>query len=820
MKSVRVLVALVVLAAGAVLYLLGSEPAAPRDGARTARDAGAGERAGEARETDGDAFGDERGTPGDEAGTRGRDATVTVLRPDGGPAAGARVEVHGPRAASAATDTVGRAALRGLVPGAYSAVATAEGLTGSARLRVGPGGGGTATVELVRAVAIEGRVFAGGAPLTGAVVEAVRSPARRGLDMTRVVRAMSAPEERAAHAVAGGDGAYQLLVGAGGRYMLRVSARGFARQHEAPRVYTVPVDGIDFRLFPGTRVAGRVVDRRERPLAGAQVLWIPGFAGIAGRAPKAEAYTDAAGRFSFTVAPVERMMLVAGKPGFAPRMVQLELPADALEIVLGPGFELRARLVDEGTGAPADGVSVSAVYRGSFTTATSGADGRVVVRHLPAPGDAAAGGATSGARHLYAWGAGFVPKLVRLRDREPERGVLDLGDVPLARGGVVRGRVLDADTDKPVEGARVRTLGGVPAQLAMLELWTARSGPDGTYELTGVPRGAARVVARHADYAFPHSTRDLLAAARGNGEPLLAPGERVAEHDVRLRPSAGVTGTVLGPGDDPVAGARVEALPGSELDNLLGTAPPPAFTGPDGAFTLGGLARGDAVRLEATHRAFGTSEVAKAQAGGDAHVVLRLAEPIRVAGVVQDEAGEPVAGARVEVRRSKDPAARPAVTDRSGTFTLHNVPADDLELLVEHDAHVPLERPLRVTGARPDLTLDPIRLARGPHIAGIVAGEDGEPRAGVRVHGRLAHPGTADDASGRTFQGVQTDEQGRFLLAGLRPGAYRVSVRGPGLWAEPQVVETSRTGLRLRAVRAGRIEGVVTAPSPARTSPS
>ncbi len=835
MKSVHLLVIAAILAVGAVLFLFwNNDPG--RAGDRTGRERSATGEPGRTG-TDGDVSGAGAGDGRNGADATNLAATLTVLLPDGAPAAGARVEAVGPRAVGAVTDARGRATLKGLTAGHYSVLASADGLTGSRGFLIETARD-LGTIQLARVVTIEGTVYSGtGVPLPGARVEAVWSRPRQGLDIATVSKALSSPEEVAGHAISDPDGAYRLRIGAGGSYMLRVNAKGFAQEHEATRTYLAPVAGLDFHLFPGTTLAGTVADAQGRPIADAEVFFLAGLATITGQTPKAEARTNGAGHFSLTVAPVAQMALVTRKPGYATHTMEPKLPATALEIVLERGLTMRLRMVNKKTGEPAPGVTVSVMYRGTFALAESEEDGTVEMANLPAR--KATGGFARGAQHLYAWGGGYVPHLEPLRKKEPKDGVLNLGDIALELGGILTGRVLDADSGAPIAGAKVRSVGGVNPQLAVFSLGSTLSQADGNYRLTGVSSGAVRVVARHKDYALDFTPMELLMAAQG-GSPragqgggqtkLFKKGETTAKKDIRLKAAASVTGFAVGPDGEPVPGARVEVVSTDQFAELFGTNPPPAFSGKDGAFILKGLRGGKDVQLRATHGAFGAAETVTAKAGDPAEVTLKLAEPIQVRGTVRDENGDPVSAAKVTARapgkpqarkipglqnKSKD-RARPAVTDGAGAFTLRNVPAGEVVVAIEHQDYQIAEQPLRVRPDQPIEQLEPITLRRGPHFSGIVVDAQGEPIHGIAVYAQSRQVmqggprSPTKTGTGRSYHHATTDRAGKFLLAGLRAGSYNVSVVAEGLWSETLAVATDQTDLRVRVVKAGGLKGVVT----------
>lgn len=102
----------------------------------------------------------------------------------------------------------------------------------------------------------------------------------------------------------------------------------------------------------------------------------------------------------------------------------------------------------------------------------------------------------------------------------------------------------------------------------------------------------------------------------------------------------------------PVSGARVSIAPAGQ------PGPPVSLvSGENGRFAFAGLARGK-YKLEAQRRGLlpgSTAPAAIVTGPGEdtGNIVLRLAPPAAISGKVVDDAGDPVAGARVELIRSK-----------------------------------------------------------------------------------------------------------------------------------------------------------------------
>jgi hypothetical protein len=155
------------------------------------------------------------------------------------------------------TGADGRFALASLAVGPYQIEARADGF---APLRLPPRllGPGRGEVELVLAPAasIRGRVTGASSPVT---VEAW------AVDLTSRVAPTTGT---AAAATAGPDGSFELGGLARGPYTIRALGAGGWHQ---PIVVDAPSEGVEIALQPAAAVAGRVIDERGGPVAGASV---------------------------------------------------------------------------------------------------------------------------------------------------------------------------------------------------------------------------------------------------------------------------------------------------------------------------------------------------------------------------------------------------------------------------------------------------------------------------------------------------------------------------------------------------------------------
>jgi hypothetical protein len=158
-------------------------------------------------------------------------------------------------------------------------------------------------------------------------------------------------------------------------------------------------------------------------------------------------------------------------------------------------------------------------------------------------------------------------------------------------------------------------------------------------------------------------------------------------------------------------------------------------------------------------------------------------------GVVVDAAtGEPLAAAHVAVigaaARLAAAPARPADADGAGRFRLARLPAGGALVVARAEGYLP--EVAAVAGGAAHVVL---ALARAGAVAGALTTRGGAPLAGVRV--RAVSPEAMD------LGDAVTDGAGRFLVASLRPGRYRVDAGGRSV--EVDVRAGARTGVALVA---------------------
>lgn len=746
----------------------------------------------------------------------------TVLDHAGRPLAGARVEVTAP----APPWREAAAALSGEpLPVVATAQSGADGrfeLTAPAglwRLRVtAPGHVAERTVVAHDGAALEHGavrlaadrgidvrvVDAAGRPLAGARLAVVHSEANEG------ARRRAAAETDGA---TGAAGRTRLPWPADTPAEVAAVAPGFA---PARFLLAAGAAAAHLRLDPGVAWTIEVRDLRRRPVAGAAIaveanglpLALTGDDGRAAlRLPAGEevvlAVAAEAGTARFVATPERRPEGGDGEPAPRSATITLEPPATLPAVVLA-----------EADRRPLAGALVWHAMRPDLA-ATSGPRGELA---LPLEEGARVGhrwllsAAAAGHRGAWQWVTA---------EAESVAFVL----APLAS---LSGRVVD-EHGEPIAGASLVAT----SQAA----WTpgrrpgvdrATSGVDGRYRLLRLdPEEAHHLLVAHPGYA--PADLELVAPVAGAGRP---------GFDVVLVRGTRAHGLVFSTDGRPLAGATARLVPLRGPGPWLGPRPPrptgdggepAATTGADGRFAVEHLLPGryDLLVAAPGHAPLRVPGVEVPEPPGDGDLGSVVLEPgAEIAGRVVDADGRPLAG--VEVRRfARDPligrfamgdGGEPStvVTGEDGRFVLADLQAGAVvDLVLDAPGYTqetvagvvaPTERPLLV------------ELLATATVSGRVVDGAGAGVAGATVQ---AMPDAAGSPGRRRFDGrvavARTDDDGRFEIGEVAPGAVRLVATGNGYRSgEANGLEVSpgerRDGIRIEIERGGSLAGRVLAP--------
>ena len=374
----------------------------------------------------------------------------------------------------------------------------------------------------------------------------------------------------------------------------------------------------------------------------------------------------------------------------------------------------------------------------------------------------------------------------------------------------IRGRILAADTGRPVGRAQV-TLSGSPA-----EPRRTLTDADGRYEFNGLPAGSFSVSASKTGYG------NLQYGQRRPFEPgtpvAVAGGRTVDRIDISLPRGAVIAVRVTDDLGDPMAGVEVRAQrfqyrPDGQqtLTAIYGTIPGPNVTDDRGELRVFGLMPGEYL-VSAVTRSAGAAASSEGFAptfypgvispGQAAPVSVQIGEETavqfsmatsrlaRVSGVVVDSQGQPANSGRVTLGSTANPGAILAANAAAdGTFAIEAVPPGEYGVLTTSNTVEEALATLTVAGV--DISDLRIVLSPGTTVSGRLLFEGGSPPAGAmspfRVVLEAANaplPLAGVMSRSRT---AAPDAEGRFGFTGIS-GRILVGATAPEGWMMKSVV--------------------------------
>ncbi len=523
-------------------------------------------------------------------------------------------------------------------------------------------------------------------------------------------------------------------------------------------------------LRPAARLAGRVVDERQRPIAGAYVSAMMQRSMIRGRRQR-PAETDAEGRFEIADVEPGTLMLHAQAAGYQQgQLTGLEVPAGGelagLEIVLRPGATVEGRVRDA-AGEPVAGVKVGVVRmrEGSYSSHSSGsesdAEGRYRVEGL-APGPVTVTAEVGGQRR--------ASKQLEVR---PGRQTVDL---VLEEGLEVAGRVVDPAAE-PVAGALVSLDPSGDVSHRVFYPGSAQpvtSGADGGFRFIGVPAG------RYSLGAIAEGFARLQ-----RGEAVVVDGFDVTGLTLHLERGATLSGRVSGADLDELASIVLHVY-GPDGDMRR------ARVDYEGRYRVESLGHG-VWQVQARSTASGrrvAASVVVAEGASEVELDLELGTGFTLSGVALAD-GAPLVGARIFATGEERNMGQ-AMTDSQGRFRIEQLAAGSYQVVLSSsDGSISHMQVVEIAGDR-EITLE---IASGS-VAGLVLdGIGGQPLAHAQVVLERLDPAPQAAWPQRMFGGrAESDSQGRFRLRHVREGSWRLVASREGYGPAEVAIEV-RGGL-------------------------
>jgi hypothetical protein len=234
-----------------------------------------------------------------------------------------------------------------------------------------------------------------------------------------------------------------------------------------------------FAVLPAERtVTGRILGPEQQPLAGVRIqvqrmqhplngdLFLYGF-GMTDELPLPSVLTDAAGRFELKLPQGAQITLHALHPAWVVRYLSAIERDDLGDVVMVPAGRIAGKVVFAETGRPAPGIVISAsrhnsvrirVIRGNRTKedpdANLGMDGFCMT---DAEGRYEIGGLKADSHEMYVNAGPDHPDLLgpNLQGIDVRTAETASVDMTVQKGRRVTGRVVEADSGKPISGRGV-----------------------------------------------------------------------------------------------------------------------------------------------------------------------------------------------------------------------------------------------------------------------------------------------------------------------------------------------------------------------------
>lgn len=579
---------------------------------------------------------------------------------------------------------------------------------------------------------------------------------------------------------------------------VRVSAPGYvpcrAMSFPNRRTKKMRTDVLNFVLKRGCILAGRLLDEAGRPVAGARlrsrVLVAPEQLVSSGRYPAGNETVSAGdGTFQFDDAATGPMELTVMPADLVPGVFKLNAPTATASVrlnSLGGEIQGRVTLLSDGKAVPGASVHLFSVDTDVCDRVTS-SDARGLFRFDRLSSATYAIQAEVDGLGLFdprmPQGGGNRDKDIALRAGEKIQAL----ELRLYPGHVLRGRVTNRETGRPVSGLEIRTF-----LCPHTQPLKAVTDAVGRYEIRGLfvdfrdPEIRLWMDDPELEYAREDPRSIRYPSARAN------PQQHTLWYDFRMTSSTQVTGKLRNEQGCPIGDARLYLIA------VASRAPEEPEA--DGSFHLPATP-GETVQVKAMAPGYAPafSHRITPLLWEPARVDLVLTRGLCLSGRVTDTSGAGVGGAYVSAdivlertSGTRHESIATTTTQADGAFSLPNLPAAKISFHIFHERY---QQKLFIRDLSGKERLGPEIIVLEPKnssdktqsAAGVVVDPDGKPIAGCQVS-TLA----LDTVSRQSV----TDSGGLFRIESIGRKKTSVMLRwnGAGITA---VVEPGREDHRL-----------------------
>jgi len=374
------------------------------------------------------------------------------------------------------------------------------------------------------------------------------------------------------------------------------------------------------------------------------------------------------------------------------------------------------------------------------------------------------------------------------------RDGFNLGTLQMRREQKREGIVLDT-AGRPIADARLSLHSTWERDSRLIERgdsgepWT-RTGKNGRFALTGMPRGNLLALEVHADDFLP---------------VWIKLDDESTNLEIVLERGAWVSGTVRDSRGQAFAHATVEVKPltAAHEGGLF------TFSDEDGNFALGPLEPGQRFFAASEYYDLSPGDPVFVPAQGLEHLELRLKESVTLNGVIRDSDGVPIEGAFIEI--SVPDIVNMSVGDSlaDGTFEATDLPSGRAFFKAGHQLFGSIEREVELRPGMPPIDIQLPSPVPADDLR-VVALSPYGPVQSAKVVAR-------DLRYSKREVSAETSDRGEAILSGLVEGRYRLQIAHPDFApysSEYAVVGGSNPAIEVSLESAFLIEGHIAQISP------